>query len=141
MRVHGDNPVKVGLWLYRPERKSKRKAGDEWDPSVPVALAFVAPSDKIGEDPGKNRLNLHFGGRESQYENVVFKYHAGGSTSRMDCRYVLHICRKRKVLIFFLLYTPLDDTTNSKIARYIARCYQRVRPVVDDRSCTKRRQI
>jgi len=51
MRVHGDNPVKVGLWLYRPERKSKRKAGDEWDPSVPVALAFVAPSDRIGERP------------------------------------------------------------------------------------------
>ena len=89
MRAHGDIPVKAGLWLYRPERKMKRKSSTEWDPALPVGLAFVAPSNRVGEDPGKNRLNLHFGGRESQYENVVFKYHAGGSDTRMDCRYVL----------------------------------------------------
>jgi hypothetical protein len=90
MRAHGDESIKAGIWLYHPERQGVRKTGDEWDPAAPFALAFVAPS-KLDGDPGKNRLNLHFGGRESLYDNVVYKYHAGGAASRMDCRLVEHI--------------------------------------------------
>jgi len=88
MRAHGDDPIKAGIWLYRPERQGERKPGDKWvwDPDAPLALAFVAPSKVDGGDPGKNRLNLHFGGREYFYGNVVYKYHAGGAKSRTDCR-------------------------------------------------------
>jgi len=85
MRAHGDDTIKAGIWLYHPERQGERKSGDRWDPEAPFALAFVAPS-KVNGDPGKYRLNLHFGGRESFYGNVVYKYHAGGARSRMDCR-------------------------------------------------------
>ena len=85
MRAHGDDPIKAGMWLYRLEKQSERKSCDKWDPGAPFALAVVAPS-KVGGDPGRNCLNLHFGGRESFLGNVVFKYHAGGAESRMDCR-------------------------------------------------------
>ena len=89
MRAHGDDTIKAGMWLYRPDRQGERKSDDKWawDPEAPLALAFVAPSKK-GGDPGKHRLNLHFGGREYFKGNVTYKYHAGGKGARMDCRLV-----------------------------------------------------
>ena len=79
MRAHGDDTIKAGIWLYRPEKQSVYKSGNKWawDPEAPYALAFVAPSKK-GGDPGEHRLNLYFGGREYFKGNVVYKYHAGG---------------------------------------------------------------